>query len=143
MRRTIAGGAKGFTEWTNVTKAQAEFRRALSAASPADLGFYDLRVQKTREQQAALAACARHPRVLLLLLTGLQASACSSAGGGDEGVRAPDFPYCFCWANENWTRRWDGADHEILIAQAPRARRRAPSVRDLLCRTSGIRVISA
>jgi len=109
----------GFTEWSNVTRAQPNFDGHYEPHLPADLGFYDLRVPETRTQQAALARangihgfCYYYywfagKRLLERPIEEMHASG------------RPDFPYCFCWANENWTRRWDGADREILIAQNP------------------------
>ena len=108
---------KGFTEWTNVTRARPLFDGHYQPHSPADLGFYDLRVAETREEQARLARsygiygfCYYYywfdrRRLLSRPL--------------DEMLQSgkPDFPFCICWANEPWSRRWDGSDHDVIASQ--------------------------
>ncbi|MBI3344762.1 MAG: glycoside hydrolase family 99-like domain-containing protein [Gammaproteobacteria bacterium] len=108
---------KGFTEWRNVAKARPLFPGHYQPHLPADLGFYDLRLPEAREAQAALAHeygihgfCYYHywfngRRVLERPFNEVLASG------------KPDFPFCLCWANENWTRIWDGGEKNVLLEQ--------------------------
>lgn len=108
----------GFTEWTNVAKAKPLFRGHYQPRIPADLGFYDLRLPEVREQQANLAReagiegfCYYHYWMgngKLLLQRPFQEVLQSGR---------PDYPFCLCWANHEWTTRtWQNGGKEKVIA---------------------------
>lgn len=96
----------GFTEWINVVRAKPLFRGHRQPRIPADLGFYDLRLPETREQQARLAREA-----------GIEGFCYYHYwfGGGKQLLERPfnevvasgkpDFPFCICWANHTWSNK--------------------------------------
>lgn len=108
---------KGFTEWTNVVKGKSILKGQYQPHLPQDLGYYDLRLEETRIAQARLAKengisgfCYYHYWFdgQLLLETPLKKNI-------ENGT--PDFPFCICWANENWSRSWDGKNKKVLMKQ--------------------------
>ena len=109
----------GFTEWTNVRKSRPLYFGHRQPRVPLGENYYNLLDVKVMERQSTLAQragiygfCFYHywfnGRMVLekpvnnWLL--------------DKKIRTH---FCFCWANEPWTKTWHGAggNMEILIPQ--------------------------
>ena len=108
---------EGFTEWNNVVKAQPLFPGHVQPKLPGKLGFYDLRLRETLQAQAKLAS-----------QNGVYGFSIYYYRFGSERpmwkpievlLSNPDIPinFCFCWANEDWTRAWDGKTKDIILKQ--------------------------
>jgi lipopolysaccharide biosynthesis protein len=108
----------GFTDWVNVDRARPLYDGHTQPIEPGELGRYDLSDLHVMRRQAQLAAEHGVDGFVLhhywfdgrkLLDTPLRNVL------DDQTL---DFPFALCWANENWTRRWDGLDSDVLIAQS-------------------------
>lgn len=105
---------EGFTEWTNVGKANKLFPGHYQPKVPADLGYYDLRMTEVREKQAELAREAG--------ISGFCYYHYWFGNGHQElelpfnevlSSGKPDFPFCLCWANESWYRKFWNKDGSV------------------------------
>ena len=111
---------KGFTEWTNVARAERLYKGHYQPKIPGELGFYDLRMSEAREAQAQMAKeygvegfCYWHywfgngKRLLQRPF--------------DEVVTSgkPDFPFCLAWANHSWAKKQfdKNGTQELLMEQ--------------------------
>jgi len=107
----------GFTEWTSAARAMPRFEGHYQPRVPRDLGHYSLDGTATMRRQIELARGAGLSGFVHYFYWFNGRRLLEKPVDAMLADPAVDFPFCLMWANENWTRRWDGGDQDVLIAQ--------------------------
>jgi lipopolysaccharide biosynthesis protein len=107
----------GFSEWRNVVRGKPRFPGHRQPRLPGDLGYYDLRTAGALHAQAKLAELhGLHGMAIYYYRFGEQRLMHEPTdillGDGTIPLR-----FFYCWANEDWTRAWDGRSDDVNLKQ--------------------------
>ena len=112
---------EGYTDWEKVRHAaglpgEARSARQLSVATPLD-GYYDQSDIAVLRRQAHQARAAGVHGFMFYHYWFNDSAVMDAPLNALLADRTWDMPFYFSWANEPWTRNWDGGDREVLIDQ--------------------------
>jgi len=122
----------GFTEWKNVQRALPNFVSHYQPHRPGELGYYDLSNPERMEAQAALAQSYGVHGFCFYYYSFSGRRMLEKPVDQMMERGSPNIPFCLCWANENWTRTWDGGDKSVLLAQTYRPEDDIAIIEDLI-----------
>ncbi|MBI2720079.1 MAG: glycoside hydrolase family 99-like domain-containing protein [Rhizobiales bacterium] len=122
---------RGFTEWRNTSRGLPRFEGHYQPRIPEELGYYDLEQSDTMARQIAMAKAAGLEGFCFYYYWFNGKRVLEKPVDRFLADRSLDMPFAIMWANENWTRRWDGLDTEIVLHQDYRHEDEAALIDDL------------